>query len=357
MPDSSSTVRFWLLNALVWALYGVAGIGLRQAYFSDAGSAGVLITLGLALALFGCSGAIRALALRAEWWARGTAGLLLRLALSVALGAAVAQLLVNIALHSALAWNWVSLGRQTADFSPKALLLYWYTTAVMLALWAALWAGLHSLRRIRSAELARLRAEAERSALERDALRARLNPHFMFNALNNLRALILEDPERARDMVTHLSRTLRQALAHNRSEQVTLAEELAVVDDYLAIEAVHFEQRLQVNRQIDADALQAQLPAMALQLLVENAIKHGIASRPGGGEVQIRATLDNDVLRLQVDNPLGGAASLPMAMASALPTCVRSLARRGVSCCSRSATACRPCWRFRNEWRAACVDR
>lgn len=194
MPDSSSTVRFWLLNALVWALYGVAGIGLRQAYFSDAGSAGVLITLGLALALFGCSGAIRALALRADWWARGTAGLLLRLALSVALGAAVAQLLVNIALHSALAWNWVSLGRQTADFSPKALLLYWYTTAVMLALWAALWAGLHSLRRIRSAELARLRAEAERSALERDALRARLNPHFMFNALNNLRALILEDP-------------------------------------------------------------------------------------------------------------------------------------------------------------------
>lgn len=307
MPDSSSTVRFWLLNALVWALYGVAGIGLRQAYFSDAGSAGVLITLGLALALFGCSGAIRALALRAEWWARGTAGLLLRLALSVALGAAVAQLLVNIALHSALAWNWVSLGRQTADFSPKALLLYWYTTAVMLALWAALWAGLHSLRRIRSAELARLRAEAERSALERDALRARLNPHFMFNALNNLRALILEDPERARDMVTRLSRTLRQALAHSRSEQVTLAEELVVVDDYLAIEAVHFEQRLQVNRQIDADALQAQLPAMALQLLVENAIKHGIASRPGGGEVQIRATLDNDVLRLQVDNPLGSA--------------------------------------------------
>ncbi|MEW2933287.1 hypothetical protein AB1A87_03600 [Stenotrophomonas maltophilia] len=87
MPDSSSTVRFWLLNALVWVLYGVAGIGLRQAYFSDAGSAGVLITLGLALALFGCSGAIRALALRADWWARGTAGLLLRLALSVALPA------------------------------------------------------------------------------------------------------------------------------------------------------------------------------------------------------------------------------------------------------------------------------
>ncbi|MGF6419305.1 two-component sensor histidine kinase [Stenotrophomonas sp. AN71] len=308
MPDSSSTVRFWLLNALVWALYGAAGLGLRHAYLADAGSAGVLITLGLALALFGCSGGIRALALRGDWWARGTAGLLLRLALSVALGAALAQALVNAALYTALAWGWVGIGRQVADFSPKALLLYWYSTAVMLALWTALWASLHSLRRIRGAELARLRAEAERSALERDALRARLNPHFMFNALNNLRALILEDPERARDMVTRLSRTLRQALAHNRSEQVTLAEELAVVDDYLAIEAIHFEQRLQVCQRIDADALQVQLPAMALQLLVENAIKHGIASRAGGGEVQIRATLDNAVLRLQVDNPLGSAS-------------------------------------------------
>ena len=84
----------------------------------------------------------------------------------------------------------------------------------------------------------------------------------------------------------------------------TLAEELAVVDDYLAIEAIHFEQRLQVRREIAAEAVQAQLPAMALQLLVENAIKHGIASRAGGGEVHIRASLEDDLLRLQVDNPL-----------------------------------------------------
>ena len=78
MPASSSTVRFWLLNALVWALYGAAGLGLRHAYLADAGSAGALITVGLALTLFACSGGIRALALRAGWWSRGTAGLLLR---------------------------------------------------------------------------------------------------------------------------------------------------------------------------------------------------------------------------------------------------------------------------------------
>jgi LytS/YehU family sensor histidine kinase len=226
----------------------------------------------------------------------------------VVAGASVAQAMTAALLLPALALGWVQLPGGHADYRWSSLLVYWMNTALFLLMWTGLWAGLHGLRRARHSELARLRAEAERSALERDALRARLNPHFMFNALNNLRALILEDPERARDMVTRLSRTLRQALAHNRSEQVTLAEELAVVDDYLAIEAIHFEQRLQVARRIDADALQAQLPAMALQLLVENAIKHGIASRPGGGEVQIQATLDGDVLRLQVDNPLGSAS-------------------------------------------------
>jgi len=165
------------------------------------------------------------------------------------------------------------------------------------------------VRSARQAELARLRAEAERSALERDALRARLNPHFMFNALNNLRALILEDPERARQMVTDLSRTLRHALEHARSEEAVLADELAVVRDYLAVEAVHYEQRLQVHIEVSGEAAQARLPVMALQLLVENAIKHGIAVCPGGGEVRISAQCRDGLLRLQVDNPLGVAAA------------------------------------------------
>ncbi|WP_333629376.1 histidine kinase, partial [Stenotrophomonas cyclobalanopsidis] len=190
-----------------------------------------------------------------------------------------------------------------------ARLAYLLNTVLLLGLWTALWAGLHSLRQARHAELERLRAEAQRSALERDALRARLNPHFMFNALNNLRALILEDPERARQMVTDLSRTLRHALEHARNEDALLADELAVVRDYLAVEAVHYEQRLQVRIDVDADAAQARLPVMALQLLVENAIKHGIAVCPGGGEVRISAQCRDGLLRLQVDNPLGVATA------------------------------------------------
>jgi LytS/YehU family sensor histidine kinase len=115
--------------------------------------------------------------------------------------------------------------------------------------------------------------------------------------------LINEDAERAREMVTRLSNTLRHALEQNDREQVRLGEELAVVDDYLAIEAVHYEQRLRVNRRIEPAALDARLPPMALQLLVENAIRHGIAVTPGGGELELCARCAGGMLQLEVVNP------------------------------------------------------
>src|SRR5690606_40615557 len=119
-----------------------------------------------------------------------------------------------------------------ADYRPGATFAYFVSTALALVLWSAGWAGARALRRARQAELARLKAEAERQGMELQLLRARLNPHFVFNALNNLRALIHEDPARARDLVTRLSNTLRQAVGHNPRGAVSLAEELAVVEGY-----------------------------------------------------------------------------------------------------------------------------
>ena len=293
--------RFWWLNALAWAL-NFAFNALLFSIFVGWSSGMLLIIIVLSLGMYLVSGALRAQALRRDWFALGSWPLMSRLLLAVLLGATLVQTLIQIALRLALHWQWVSLPA-AANFQPVAIFSYWINTVIVLALWTAAWVGVHALRRYRHGEVARLTAEAARHALELDALRARLNPHFVFNALNNLRALINEDTERARELVTRLSNTLRHALEHHQSERVTLADELAVVRDYLAVEQVHYERRLRVREAIAEDALHATLPPMLLQLLVENAIKHGIARTPGGGELLIRASVTAQRLYLIVSNP------------------------------------------------------
>ena len=293
--------RFWLLNTLVWTLYFALNTILFTT-FAGWSSGVLLISIVLSAGMCLLSGALRAQALRRDWFALGPWALLLRLLLAVMLGAALVQVLIQIAIRLTLHWHWVSLPAG-GNFQPVAIFGYWINTAIVLALWTAAWVGIHALRRYRYGEVARLKAEAARNALELDALRARLNPHFVFNALNNLRALINEDTERARELVTRLSNTLRHALEHHQNERVTLADELAVVRDYLAVEQVHYEQRLRVREAVAEAALDTTLPPMLLQLLVENAIKHGIARTPDGGELVISATLNAARLQLVVRNP------------------------------------------------------
>jgi hypothetical protein len=299
---------FWWRNSAVWLVY--LGVSLVLGFsYGGHWSGIVLISLMVSLCLWVGSAFIRRWALGHDWLQRDLLGLTWRLLLAVVIVAAATQVLTAAVLLPALAWDWVQLPGQRANYRPAAVFGYWFNTAIVLSVWCALWTGRRALQRARHSEMAQLRAEAQRATLEHQALRARLNPHFVFNALNNLRALINEDPARARDMVTHLSSTLRHALVHTDGDWVTVAEEWRVVQDYLAVEAIHYEDRLRVRTDSDPAALSARLPPMALQLLVENAIKHGIAVHPGGGELTIRVQLDGGWLRVEVDNPAPHDAS------------------------------------------------
>jgi len=153
--------------------------------------------------------------------------------------------------------------------------------------------------------------EAERSVLESRvaareselrALRAQLNPHFLFNSLNSINALIGGDPEGARRMCESLGDFLRRTLNLGARDVVPLADELALVDRYLGIERVRFGERLRVERRIDAEAARCLVPPLLLQPLVENAIKHGVAGRIEGGTVRLDAYRDGDRLVIEVEN-------------------------------------------------------
>lgn len=300
MHTPESSARFWWANLAPWLAYLVINL-LLMGNWAGWNSGVLLICVLLSAGLYLVSGAIRHLVLRRRWLERERGALAWRLLLCIVLGALAVQLLIAAVMRLTLALQWISL--PNGDFSVLATLGYWINTSIMLGLWCAAWIVWRALRHARESRAARLQAEAERRQIEHDALRARLNPHFVFNALNNLRALILEDPQRARELVGRLSNTLRHALEHSHRDTVPLGEELAVIEDYLAVEAVHFEDRLRIRRDIEPAATEALLPPMALQLLVENAIKHGIAVTPGGGQLHIVAQRRPGMLHLRVENP------------------------------------------------------
>jgi uncharacterized membrane-anchored protein YhcB (DUF1043 family) len=139
--------------------------------------------------------------------------------------------------------------------------------------------------------------EAELRALE-----AQINPHFLFNCLNSIRGLVVEDPQKAQEMITRFATLLRYNLNHDSRHTVPLAAEAEVVNDYLALEKVRFENRLRLQVAIDPAAASLLVPPMILQALVENALKHGIARLPHGGDLQIRAAARNGTLVLEVEN-------------------------------------------------------
>ena len=172
----------------------------------------------------------------------------------------------------------------------------------------------HREVREREASGARLQVSLARARLE--SLEGRLHPHFLFNTLNAIAALIREDPPAAERMVADLSELLRAALGAEPGREVTLARELELLGRYVAIQQARFQDRLRVSVEADHETLRAVVPHLVLQPLVENAIRHGIAPRESGGAVWVRARRDGDVLRLLVQDDGVGYGRAPASQGS-----------------------------------------
>jgi hypothetical protein len=181
-----------------------------------------------------------------------------------------------------------------------AALIFW---GVIVIIWTAIYVTAGSLRRSSKLEKQRLTADVLAKEARLEGLRKQLNPHFLFNSLNSIRALIFEDAQKASEMVDRLASLLRYSLQSGSNEMVTLAEELVMTNEYLSIEKIRFEERLNVEMSISEDSRQALLPRMMLQTLVENAVKHGIERSVGGGTVTDAAFMQDGSLRLMVRNP------------------------------------------------------
>lgn len=155
-------------------------------------------------------------------------------------------------------------------------------------------------------ELAASVLQAQLAQAQLQTLKMQLHPHFLFNTLHAISELIHQDPERAERMITYLGDLLRAALTHRQQQEVTLREEIDLLEPYLEIEKTRFGDRLSVEILLDPETLDAKLPHLVLQPLVENAIKHGIAPRREPGRIEITAARDDESLRVRVrDNGRG----------------------------------------------------
>jgi sensor histidine kinase YesM len=155
----------------------------------------------------------------------------------------------------------------------------------------------------REAERRQLQLEVLSRDAELRALRAQLNPHFLYNSLNSISALTAIDPAGARRMCVLLADFLRDTLAISVRDRIPLAEELALTDRFLGIEQVRFGQRLQIERHVDQGASQCRVPPLLLQPLVENAVTHGIAGLIDGGVIRLDVSRQHDRLSIAIENP------------------------------------------------------
>jgi LytS/YehU family sensor histidine kinase len=199
-----------------------------------------------------------------------------------------------------IAIAWMFDGQRSAFLHPATALATWAGITVVTVVWTIFYLALTGPRRFREKEIHLQLAlrEAELRALE-----AQMNPHFLFNCLNSIRGLVVENPAVAQDMITRLANILRYNLRRDLMHTVPLESEVEVVGDYLALESVRFEDRLRVQIDIDLEAGRVPIPPMFLQTLVENALKHGIAKLPAGGDLLIRAVLKPGALVVEVENP------------------------------------------------------
>jgi len=211
----------------------------------------------------------------------------------------------------AVFWNAITLpinhiffsqANKDRDITLFLVLIMTFNLSILILGWSLIYFTFQFFFNFKRSEVEKWKLEAAVKDAELIALKSQINPHFIFNSLNNIRSLVIENPEKARDMITHLSGLLRYSVQFNNREKVKLEDELEIVQNYLNLESIQFEDRLRYRLEIKPETLEMQIPPMAIQLLVENAIKHGIANLPEGGEIHVKSAMQNNALIVEVIN-------------------------------------------------------
>jgi two-component sensor histidine kinase len=283
---------YWACQVAGWGTYSIVVFGITTAFLGWRNDVFVGFLLFFCYSI-GLTHVLRR-TIQKRQWLSGSAfpGLLYLFAAAVVTG--ILQTILVILIARVLTGE--NAFDRTATISTVSGVTF------MTCAWAAAYVAVHWYRRVREAQLREVQAQLSLQKAELRALQAQVNPHFLFNSLNAIRGTVRENPEQAEDMITSLSNLFRRSLRSDGAQLISLAEEMEAVSDYLALESSRFDERLKVSVEVQPGAERRQVPAMLVQTLVENAVKHGIAKLPKGGKVSIRGMLEDQRLVLEVEN-------------------------------------------------------
>lgn len=287
---------YWLFQFLGWSTFAILQLITKYMFTKDFSPSDV--ALGILIFAFGISFSHleRWVYKKFNWQNQD-----LRYILHKAAGLAVLLGITNVLfLHSFVVFcpNSVHHSYDFIGVTQMTLRL-----CIIYFLWGVLYWTVYFFRNFKKAEILNLKNKAAMTEIHLNKLKSQLNPHFMFNAMNVIRALVDEDGKKAKTGITQLSNILRHTLNVNQKQLISIEEELEIVNDYLSLEKLRFEERLNWKIVGEENARAYQIPPLLLQTLVENAIKHGISNEVEGGLVNITFTRTNSHLEITVCNP------------------------------------------------------
>ena len=287
---------YWIAQFIGWTSY--AALIFLATYADDPKSIDWKFYVNIvSLILFGIvfTHLMRGVFIRLGWLELKLPPLMPRVLISSLICAIVISIVTNIvsvAVHSD--------ERDPLDFLD--ILINVFAILILILFWNSIYFTFHFFQKSRNQELNNISLEASKNEIELKNLRSQLNPHFLFNSLNSIRALIDIEPQHAKGAVTTLSNLLRKSLILGKEDLVPLNEEMEMVSNYLELEKVRFEERLTVEWKLDEKLDDFLIPPFSLQMLVENAIKHGISNLIEGGIISIESQKKDDCILISVRN-------------------------------------------------------
>lgn len=285
---------YWVVQFLGWGIFcGLIAVTtfLQNDFSAETGSRILVLYFLLVLVTH----AMRYFLIKFDWLNLKLAPLIPRV------------LLLNIAasltlLLGSASFSYLAFGETPERIIQLVINVLLYT--IFFIMWSAVYLTYHLLRKSRKQELHNLKLIASNHEIELKTLRDQLNPHFLFNSLNSIRALIEIDPVTAKSAITTLSNILRDSLHLGKRSLITLEEEIKLVSEYLKLEKIRFEERLTYS--IDCSVNQTiEIPPFLIQTMTENAIKHGISKKADGGIVDVNIFENDDKIYLEVINSGG----------------------------------------------------